>query len=180
MSTNTCSSTFIFSVLISLFSRFSMKVLITWWFFVPAWVVFKLWNGVLSYSFGMENLMVQFVLNEHQCMFIKFYLCSVDQYLFPWFSMKVLATWWFFVPASVILKLSKGVFSYNFCMESLMVQPVFNEHQHMFINFHLSLLISLFSWFSMKVLVTWWFFVLAWVVFKLWNLVFSYNLVWRI
>ncbi len=39
--------------------------------------------------------------------------------------------------ARVILKLSKGVFSYHFGMETLMVQSVFNEHQFMFINFHL-------------------------------------------
>ena len=32
VSTNECSSTFIFSVLISLFPWFSMKVLVTWWF----------------------------------------------------------------------------------------------------------------------------------------------------
>jgi len=37
----------------------------------------------------------------------------------------------------VTLKLSKEVFSYNFGVETLMVQSVFNEHQCMFINSHL-------------------------------------------
>jgi len=36
------------------------------------------------------------------------------------------------------IKLSKGVFSYNSGMEHLVVQSVFNEHQCMFINSHLS------------------------------------------
>jgi len=80
-STNECSSTFIFSVLISVFPWFSMKVLVTWWFFVPAWVTLKLWRGVFSYNFGMENLMVQSVFSEHQCMFINFHLFSIDQYV---------------------------------------------------------------------------------------------------
>jgi len=56
---------------------------------------------------------------------------------FLWLSITVIVTWWLFVPAWVTLKLSKGVFSYNFGMETLMVQSVFNEHQCMFINFHL-------------------------------------------
>jgi len=79
MSINACSSTFIFSVLISVFPWFSMTVLVTSWFFVPAWVTLKLWKGVFSYNFGMENLMVQSVFSEHQWMFINFHLFSVDQ-----------------------------------------------------------------------------------------------------
>ena len=79
VSTNACSSTFIFSVLISMFPWFSMKVILTWSFFVPAWVSLKLWIRVFSYNFGMENLMVQSDFNEHQCMFIQFHLFSVDQ-----------------------------------------------------------------------------------------------------
>jgi len=35
-----------------------------------------------------------------------------------------------------MLKLSKGVYSYNLGMEMLMIQSVFNEHQCMFIKFH--------------------------------------------
>jgi len=34
---------------------------------------------VFSYNFGMEILMVQSVLNQHQCMFINFHLFSIDQ-----------------------------------------------------------------------------------------------------
>jgi len=58
------------------FLDFPWKVIVTWWFFVPAWVTLKLSKGVFSYNFGMEHLMVQFVFNEHQWMFIKFHLFS--------------------------------------------------------------------------------------------------------
>jgi len=136
MSTNACSSSFILSVLISVFIWFSMKVILTWWFIVPAWVTFELWKGVFSYNFSMENLMVQSVFNEQQCMFINFHLLVLIS-VFPWFSMKVILIWWFFVPAWVTFKLWKGVLSYNFGMEKLMVQSVFSEHQWMFTNFHL-------------------------------------------
>jgi len=136
MSTNACSSTFIFSVLISVFPWFSMKVIVTWWFFVPAWVSLKLWRGVFSYNLGMENLMVQFVFNEHHCMYINFHLFNVDQCVSLIFY-EIYSTWWFFVPAWMTLKLSKGVLSYNFGMENLMVQSVFNVHQWIFINFYL-------------------------------------------
>jgi len=37
---------------------------------------------MFSYNFGMENLMVQSVFNEHQYMFINFHLFSVDQCAF--------------------------------------------------------------------------------------------------
>ena len=113
----------------------SMKVIVTWWFFVPAWVTFKLWKGVFSDNFGMEAIMVQSVListNACSSTFIFLVLISV----FPWFSMKVIVTWWFFVPVWVTLTLWKEVFSYNFGMEKLMVQSVFNEHQCTFINSH--------------------------------------------
>ena len=136
MSTNSCWSTLIFSVLTSVFHWFSMKVIVTWWFFVPTWVILKLSKGVFSYNFGMKTLMVQSVFSEHQCMFIYFHLFSVDQCVSLIFhdSSSYLM---FFVPAWVILELWKGVFSYNFGMKNLMVQSVFNEHQCMFIKFHL-------------------------------------------
>ena len=70
---------FIFSVLISVFPWFSMKVIVSWWFFVPTWVTLKLWKGLFSYNFGMENLIVKSVFNEHQCMFTNSHLFSVDQ-----------------------------------------------------------------------------------------------------
>jgi len=136
VSTNECSSTFIFSVLISVFPCFSMKVIVTWWFFGPAWVIFKLWRGVFSYFFGMDKLMIQFVFNEQQCMLVNYHLFSVDQSVFMIFH-ESYCYWWLFVPTWVVLKLSKGVFSYNFGMDNLMVQSVFNEHQCMFINSHL-------------------------------------------
>jgi len=136
MSTTQCLSTFIFSVLISVFSWFSMKVIVTWWFFVPAWVTLKLSKEVFSYHFGMEIFMVQSVFDEHQCMFINFHLFSMDQCVSLIFheSSSCLII---FVPAWVTLKLSKEVFSYNFGMEHLMVQSVFNVHHSMFIIFHL-------------------------------------------
>jgi len=31
-------------------------------------LILKLWKEVFSYNLGMENLMVQSVCNEHQCM----------------------------------------------------------------------------------------------------------------
>ncbi len=136
MSINAYPSTFIFSILISVFSWFSMKVIVTWLFVLPAWVILQLSKGVFSYNFGLENLMVQSVFNEHQCMFINFHLFSIDQCVFLIFheSNSYLR---FFVPAWVILKLSKGVFSYNFGIKNGMVYSVINEHQCMFINFHL-------------------------------------------
>jgi len=136
MSTNACSSTFIFSALISVFPWFSMKVLVTWWFFVPAWVTLKLWKEVLSYNSGMEHLMVQFVFNEHQCMFINSHLFSVDRCVSLVFY-ESYSYLMIFVPAWMTLKLWRGVFSYNFGMANLIVQSVFNEHQCMFINSHL-------------------------------------------
>jgi len=81
-STNECSSTIIFSVLISVFPWFSIKVIVTWWFFVPAWVILKLSKGVFSYNFGMEHLMVQSVFNVRYSMFINFHLFSIDQCVF--------------------------------------------------------------------------------------------------
>ena len=173
MSTNECSSNFIISVLISVFPWFSLKVTVTWWFFVPAWVTFKLWKGVFSYNFGMKHLMVQSVFNEHQCMFINTHLFSVDQSLSLIFHESYIFLM-IFMPTWVILNLSKGLFSYNFGIENLMVQSVLNEHQCMFINFHLfSVDQYVFPWFSMKVLVTWWFFVPTWVTLKLCKGVFS-------
>ena len=50
-------------------------------FFVPAWVTFKLWKVVISYNFGMENLM-QSVCSVHHSMFINFHLYSLDQCVF--------------------------------------------------------------------------------------------------
>jgi len=44
---------------------FSMKVKVTWWLFLPAWVTLKLWKGLFSLNFGMEHLMVQSVFKEH-------------------------------------------------------------------------------------------------------------------
>ena len=80
--------------------------------------------------------MVQSVFNVHHSMFINFHLFSVDQCVFLIFHENY-SYLMIFVPAWVTFKLSKGVFSYNFGMEHLMVQSVFNEHQWMFINFHL-------------------------------------------
>ncbi len=174
MSTNACSSTLIFSVMISVFPWFSMKVIVNWWFFVPAWVTLKLWKGVFSYNCGMENLMVQFVFNEHQWMFINFHLFSVDQcvsLIFHESSIYLMI----FVSAWVTFKLLRGVFSYNFGMENLMVESVFNEHQWRFINFHLFSVdqcVSLIFHESSSYLII---FVSAWVTFKLWKAVFSYN-----
>jgi len=166
MSTNACSSTFIFSVLMSVFPWFSMKVLVTWWFFVPAWVIFKLWKWVFSYNFGMEHLMVQSVFNEHQCMFINFHLFSVDE-CFSLIFHESYSYLMIFVPAWVTLKRWRGVFSCNFSMEHLMVQSVFNEHQCMFINFHLfSVDQSVFMTFH-ESYCYWWLFVPTWVVLQL-------------
>jgi len=105
-------------------------------FFVPTWVILKLWKGVFSYNFGMDNLMVKCVLNEHQYIFINSHLFSIDQSV-SLILQKSYSYLWFFVPAWATLNLSKGVFSYHFGMENLMMQSVFNVHQCMFINFHL-------------------------------------------
>ena len=72
MSTNACSSTLIFSVLISVFPWFFMEVLVTWWFLVPTWVTLKF----IHFLYGEFNGVF---FNEHQCMFINFHLFSVDQ-----------------------------------------------------------------------------------------------------
>jgi len=41
---------------------------------------------MFSYNFGMENLMVQSVCNEQQCMFIYFHLFSVHQCVLLFFN----------------------------------------------------------------------------------------------
>ncbi len=102
---------------------------------MSSWLLLETWNELFPHL-GMENLMVQSVFNEHQFMFINFHLFSVDQCVFLILH-ESYSYFMFFVPAWVTLKLSKGVFSYNFGMENLMVQSVFNMHQWMFINFHL-------------------------------------------
>jgi len=42
----------------------------------------KIRKGVFSPNFGKENLMVQFVFNEHQCMVINIHHFSIDQCVF--------------------------------------------------------------------------------------------------
>jgi len=44
-------------------------------------VTLELWKGVFSHNFGIENLMVQSVSNEHQCMIINFYVFSAVQWV---------------------------------------------------------------------------------------------------
>ncbi len=136
MSTNACSSTLIFSVLIRVFPWFSMKVTVTWCFLCQHECNLKneeeCFHTILVWRNQWCNLFFMST-TAYTSTFIYSVLISV----FPWFSMKVIITWWFFVSAWVTLKLWKGVFSYNFGMEHLMVQFVFNEHQCMYINFHL-------------------------------------------
>jgi len=136
MTTNACSSTFIFSLLISVFPSFSMKVIVTCWFFLPAWLTLKLIEGMFSYISGMEHFMVQSVFNEEQCTVINFHLFTVDQCVFLIFH-ESYSYFMIFLPALMTLKLWKGVCSYKFGMENLMVQSVFNDYQSMSINFHL-------------------------------------------
>ena len=64
---------------LSVFPWFFMKVKLTWYLFQPSWVTLELLTGVFSHYLGMDNLMVQSVFDEHQCMFIKFCLFSVVQ-----------------------------------------------------------------------------------------------------
>jgi len=82
MCTNACSSTFIFSVMISDYSWFYMKVIVTWWIFLSPWVTLTLWIEVFSYNFDVKNLIVKFDFNEHQLMCINFHLFSVNQWIF--------------------------------------------------------------------------------------------------
>ena len=87
-------------------------------------------------QFGIVNLMVQSVFNEHQCMFINYHLFSVDQCVFLIFhenSSYLMICW---ASMSDINIIKRSVFI-QFGMEHSMVQFVFNEHQCMFINFYL-------------------------------------------
>jgi len=80
--------------------------------------------------------MVQSVISVHQCMFINFHLFSVDQYV----SLILHETYSYlmiFCANMSDIEIIKRSVSYNLGMENLMVQSVFNEHQCMFINFHL-------------------------------------------
>jgi len=96
----------------------------------------------VSYNFGMENLMVQSGFNEHQCMVIKFLLFTDDQCVSIIFHESYSSYLIIFSASMSDIKFMKRsvfiqVFSYNFGMENLMVQSVFNEHQCMVINSHL-------------------------------------------
>jgi len=136
MSTYACSSTFICTMLISVFPWFSMKVTVTWWFVVPAWVTLKLPRGVFSYHFSIKTSIVQSVCSEHQWMFINFHLFSVDQWFFLIFHES--SSYLMIFCASITdIKIMKGMFSYNFGMENSMVQSIINQHQWMSINFQL-------------------------------------------
>ena len=82
----------------------------------------------LWFLFCVQFLMVQSVFNEHQFMFINFHLFSVDQCVSLIFHESYSYLMIFCANMSDI-KIIKRIFSYNFGMEILMVQSVFNEHQ---------------------------------------------------
>jgi len=156
MSTNACSSTFIFSVLISVFPWFCMKVLVTCWFFVPAWVTLKLWRVLFSYNFGMENLMVQFVFTEHQLMFINFHLFSVDQCVFLIFHESY----------SYLMIFCASMSDIKIIKSSIFIPFGYGKFNGAICFYWAPMHVHQLSSFSMKVIVTWWFFVSASVSFK--------------
>jgi len=86
---------------------------------------------VFSQNFGKENLMVQFVFNEHQCMFINIHHFSIDQF----FKISHESYSYLMIISGSMIGINI-MFSYDFGIANLMVQSVFNEHQCMFMKFH--------------------------------------------
>jgi len=136
---------------------FSMKILFTWWIFLPPWVIYKEWKGVFSFNFDVNNLMVQSVFNEHQCMIINFHFFSDDQWLFLFFhgSYRYLM---YFSASSSDIKNMKKIILYNVHMKNLMVQSVLNEKNFIFINFCLFNVDQRLFLVFQESIVSWWIF----------------------
>jgi len=71
----------IFSVLISEFPWFSLKINVIHQYRLQAWVTSKLWKGVFSHYLSMYSSIEQSVFDENQNMFIKNNVFSVGQWV---------------------------------------------------------------------------------------------------